>query len=147
MALNTNKSLKLYYSIKEVAQMFNVSESLLRYWETEFPMLSPKTTSNKVRQYSEADIKLIRNIHNLVKVRGFKISAARKMINKNPNAIDKGTEILNTLTSVRDELKELRKELDRIEYCSAMSGTNAPVRYLPVQSRQRHGFLSYITLC
>ena len=36
------------------------------------------------------------------------------MINKNPNAIDKGTEILNTLTSVRDELKELRKELDRI---------------------------------
>ena len=114
MALNTNKSLKLYYSIKEVAQMFNVSESLLRYWETEFPMLSPKTTSNKVRQYSEADIKLIRNIHNLVKVRGFKISAARKMINKNPNAIDKGTEILNTLTSVRDELKELRKELDRI---------------------------------
>lgn len=114
MALNTNKSLKLYYSIKEVAQMFNVSESLLRYWETEFPMLSPKTTSNKVRQYSEADIKLIRNIHNLVKVRGFKISAARKMINKNPNAIDKGTEILNTLTTVRDELKELRKELDRI---------------------------------
>ena len=70
--------------------------------------------SNKVRQYSEADIKLIRNIHNLVKVRGFKISAARKMINKNPNAIDKGTEILNTLTTVRDELKELRKELDRI---------------------------------
>ena len=114
MALNTNKSLKLYYSIKEVAQMFNVSESLLRYWETEFPMLSPKTTSNKVRQYSEADIKLIRNIHNLVKVRGFKISAARKMINKHPNAIDKGTEILNTLTTVRDELKELRKELDRI---------------------------------
>ena len=42
MALNANKNLKLYYSIKEVAKMFDVSESLLRYWETEFPLLSPK---------------------------------------------------------------------------------------------------------
>ena len=78
MALNTNKNLKLYYSIKEVSQMFNVSESLLRYWETEFPTLRPKTTSSKVRQYSDADIRQVRNIDNLVKVRGFKIAAARR---------------------------------------------------------------------
>ena len=41
MALNLNKNLKLYYSIKEVAKMFDVNESLLRYWETEFPLLKP----------------------------------------------------------------------------------------------------------
>ncbi len=41
---------KLYYSIKEVAQQINVTESLLRYWETEFPHLRPKTTGNRVRQ-------------------------------------------------------------------------------------------------
>ena len=115
MTLKQNKNLKLYYSIKEVAQMFNVSESLLRYWETEFPTLRPKTTPNKVRQYSEADITQVRNIHNLLKVRGFKIAAARKMINKNPTTVDKSADILNTLISVRDELKDLKKQLDSLQ--------------------------------
>jgi len=50
--------------------MFDVSESLLRYWETEFPSLHPKTSKNNVRQYTEEDIKQVRNIHNLLKVRG-----------------------------------------------------------------------------
>lgn len=114
MALNPNKPLKLYYSIKEVAEMFDVSESLLRYWETEFPTLHPKTTSNKVRQYTEADIKQVRNIYNLVKVRGFKIAAARKMINKNPNVVDKSSDILNTLLSVKSQLQDLKKHLDML---------------------------------
>ena len=43
MALNLNKNLKLYYSIKEVAEMFDLPESTLRYWEQEFPFLRPKT--------------------------------------------------------------------------------------------------------
>ena len=71
MALNTNKNLKLYYSIKEVAQMIGVRECTLRYWETEFPHLKPKTTGQKVRQYTEKDIEQIKLIYNLVKVRGF----------------------------------------------------------------------------
>ena len=41
MALRTDKELKLYYSISEVARMFDVNESLLRYWEKEFPMIAP----------------------------------------------------------------------------------------------------------
>lgn len=115
MALNTNKPLKLYYSIKEVAEMFGVSESLLRYWETEFPTLHPKTTSNKVRQYTDADIKQVRNIYNLVKVRGFKIAAARKMINKNPNDVDKSSDIMTTLLSVKSQLQDLKKHLDILQ--------------------------------
>ena len=62
MALNTNKNLKLYYSIKEVAQMIGVRECTLRYWETEFPHLKPKTTGQKVRQYTEKDIEQIKMI-------------------------------------------------------------------------------------
>ena len=50
MALNTDKNLKLYYSIKEVAEMVGVSQSMLRFWEKEIPMLKPKTTGNNVRQ-------------------------------------------------------------------------------------------------
>ncbi len=56
---------KLYYSIKEVAQQSNVTESLLRYWETEFPHLRPKTTGNRVRQYTEKDIETYSTLHNL----------------------------------------------------------------------------------
>ena len=70
MALNLNKNLKLYYSIKEVAEMFDLPESTLRYWEQEFPFLKPKTSGPaKIRQYQEKDIEQIRLIHNLVKVR------------------------------------------------------------------------------
>lgn len=112
MALKSEKSHKLYYSIKEVAQMMNVSESLLRYWETEFPHLRPKTTGNKVRQYTEKNIEQIRVIYNLVKVRGFKIANARKIINENRQGADKTAEVMNTLTSVRDQLKELKLQLD-----------------------------------
>ena len=50
MALNTDKNLKLYYTIKEVAEMVGVSESNLRFWEKEIPLIKPKTTGNNVRQ-------------------------------------------------------------------------------------------------
>ena len=112
MALNTNKPTKLYYSIKEVAQMMNVSESLLRYWETEFPHLRPKTTGNRVRQYTQKDIEQIKVIYNLVKVRGFKIAAARKMLQVNRSGADKSQQVIERLTAVRDELKDLKKHLD-----------------------------------
>ena len=112
MALNTNKPTKMYYSIKEVAQMLNVSESLLRYWETEFPHLRPKTTGNRVRQYTQKDIDQIKVIYNLVKVRGFEIAAARKMIQVNRAGADKSQQVIDSLTAVRDELKELKKHLD-----------------------------------
>lgn len=112
MALNPDKPRKLYYSIKEVAQMMNVNESLLRYWETEFPHLKPKTTGNRVRQYTDNDIEHIKVIYNLVKVRGFKISAARKMLNANRTGVDKSAVVLENLISVREELKELKHQLD-----------------------------------
>ena len=103
---------KLYYSIKEVAQQINVSESLLRYWETEFPHLRPNTTGNRVRQYTEKDIEQIKVIYNLVKVRGFKIAAARKMLQENRNGVEKSQKVMETLFSVRDQLKDLKKQLD-----------------------------------
>ena len=103
-----DNSRKLYYSIKEVAQMIGVSESLLRYWETEFPHLRPKTTGNRVRQYTVKDIEII---YNLVKVRGFKIAAARKMLQENRSGADKSQKVLESLMSVRDQLKELKAQL------------------------------------
>ncbi len=114
MALNTEKNLKTYYSIKEVAQMFNLAESTLRYWETEFPYLKPRTTSNKVRQYTEKDIEELRYIHNLVKVRGFKISAARKIINSNRDGSDKYTKVIDQLLEMKKQLQEMRDAREKI---------------------------------
>lgn len=103
---------KLYYSIKEVATQIHVSESLLRYWETEFPHLRPKTTAGKVRQYTQKDIDQIKVIYNLVKVRGFKIAAARRMLQENRSGVDKSAQVLEKLTAVRNELKDLKTRLD-----------------------------------
>ncbi len=112
MALNTDKNLKLYYSIKEVAEMLNVSESMLRFWEKEIPAIKPKTTGNNIRQYTEKDIENIKVVYNLVKVRGFKLAAARKMLRENKEGVDKNARIMENLISVRDELKKLKKQLD-----------------------------------
>ena len=116
MALNMNKNLKLYYSIKEVAEMFELNESTLRYWETMFPYLKPKTQGpNKVRQYSEKDIEQIRLIHNLVKERGFKLASARKIINANLDGADRKAEVMSRLMSVRDDLQALKHQLDGLQ--------------------------------
>jgi DNA-binding transcriptional MerR regulator len=116
MALNLNKNLKLYYSIKEVAAMFGLNESTLRYWETEFPYLKPKTTgSAKVRQYTDKDIEQIRLIYNLVKVRGFKLAAAKKIINSNRNGADKTAEVLTTLIDVKEQLLSLRRQISGLQ--------------------------------
>ena len=115
MVLNTDKNLKLYYSIKEVASMLNVSESMLRFWEKEIPMIKPKTTGNNVRQYTVADIENVKAVYNLVKVRGFKLSAARKMLRENKQAVDDNSRIMERLIKVRDGLQELKKQLDYLE--------------------------------
>ena len=116
MALNLNKNLKLYYSIREVSEMFGLNESTLRYWETEFPYLKPKTSGPaKVRQYQEKDIEQIRLIHNLVKVRGFKLAAAKKIIDNNRNGADRTADMIERLTNIRVELQALKRELDGLQ--------------------------------
>jgi DNA-binding transcriptional MerR regulator len=116
MALNEYKSQKRYYTIKEVAEKFQLNESTLRYWETEFPFLKPKTMgASKVRQYQEKDIDQIRLIPNLVKVRGFKLAAAKKMINANRDGADRKAEVLTKLINVRTELQSLKRQLDYLQ--------------------------------
>lgn len=112
MVLNTDKKLKLYYSIKEVAQMLGVTESMLRFWEKEIPSIKPKTTGNNVRQYTEENIEEIRVVYNLVKVRGFKLAAARKMLKENKNSVDSNAKVMEMLINLRDELQQMKKQFD-----------------------------------
>lgn len=111
MALNTNKDLKLYYSIKEVAETIGVTETLLRYWEREFPQISPHKTSRQIRQYTKKDIETIRQIYLLVKVRGLKLSAAREALRQEQDKVARDAEVLRRLTAVKTELDLLRRQL------------------------------------
>ena len=92
--------------------MLNVSESLLRFWEKEIPLLKPKTTGNNIRQYSEKDIENVKAVYNLVKVRGFKLQAARKMLRENKQGVDKNARVMESLIHLRDDLKVLKKQMD-----------------------------------
>lgn len=94
--------------------MFSLTESTLRYWETEFPYLKPRTTANNVRQYTDKDIEELKYIYNLVKVRGFKLAAARKIMSSNRDGVEKSTKILSQLIDVRNQLQELKDALDKI---------------------------------
>ncbi|MCM1108629.1 MAG: MerR family transcriptional regulator [Clostridium sp.] len=112
MALNHNKELKLYYSISEVAEMFGVTETLLRYWEKEFPTITPRKSGRNIRQYTRDDIEAIRLVHNLVKVRGMKLAAAREALRQNKEGAQQTTEVIDRLQAVREELLSIRRELD-----------------------------------
>ena len=95
--------------------MFDLNESTLRYWEQEFTFLRPKTSGTaKIRQYQEKDIEQIKLIHNLVKVRGFKISAARDILQKNRKGAETTAKALSELIEMRTELEKLRDHLEML---------------------------------
>ena len=112
MALNPNKELKLYYSIGEVAEMLGVSETLLRYWEKEFPNIAPKKAGRNIRQYSQEDIQQVRLVHYLVKVKGMKLAAARRALETTRDDVNRNVEVVTRLQAVREELAQLKKALD-----------------------------------
>ncbi len=112
MVLNKNKDLKLYYSISEVAQMFNVTETLLRFWEKEFPNISPRKAGRGIRQYSKEDIEEVRLVHHLVKERGMTLQGARDAMKRDKGNTNKQVEIIERLKSIRDELQAINRELN-----------------------------------
>ena len=112
MAYNPNKDLKMYYSIGEVAKMFNVNESLLRYWEKEFPIITPKKAGGNIRQYRREDIENIRLIYHLVKEKGMTLQGAKQRLKANKERTIQTAEVVNRLKEIREELVKLRNSLD-----------------------------------
>ena len=114
MALRKDKQLKLYYSIGEVAQMFGVNESTLRYWEKEFPIISPKKAGGNIRQYRKEDIENVRLVYHLVKEKGLTLAGAKQRLKTNKEKVVQTSEIVERLQKVREKLVQLRAELDYI---------------------------------
>ena len=107
---------KLYYSISEVAAMFDVNESLLRFWEKEFPQLNPKKGGRGIRQYRQEDIETVKLIYHLVKERGMTLPGARQRMKDNKEMTMRNFEIVERLKAVREELMDMRDALDAFTY-------------------------------
>lgn len=115
--LNKDKKLKLYYSISEVAQMLGVNESLLRYWEDEFPQqLKPKRAGRGIRQYNAEDIEALKLIYHLVKERGMTLQGARQRLKDNRKGTLRNFELVERLKAIREELVNMRDALNNFTY-------------------------------
>ena len=102
---------KLFYPIGEVAQMFEVSVSSIRYWEKEFDILKPKKNKKGNRMFTKKDVDSLKIIYLLTKERGFTLEGAKKKLRENKTDTIDNVEIINHLKSIRQFLVEFREEL------------------------------------
>ena len=101
---------KLYYSIGEVAEMLGEPQSVLRFWETEFPSLKPVKNKRGVRSYTEHDINILKRICHLTRDCGYTLEGVREQLRVRP-LDDPKQEVVNRLTEVRKFLVDLKETL------------------------------------
>jgi DNA-binding transcriptional MerR regulator len=111
MAYKEKEIEKLYYSIGEVAEMFNVAPSLIRFWESEFEIIQPKKNRKGNRQFTKEDISNVKLIYHLVKEKGFTLTGAKEMVKNDAIALSNKMEMIDSLKKVRKFLIELRERL------------------------------------
>ena len=102
---------KLYYSIGEVADIFEVNVSLIRFWEKEFDILKPKKNKKGNRMFKAKDLDNLKIIYHLVKERGYTLEGAKKKLKENKEDTINNIEIVNRLKEIRQFLVELKQEL------------------------------------
>jgi DNA-binding transcriptional MerR regulator len=112
MAYKEKEIEKLYYSIGEVAEQFNVAPSLIRFWESEFDLIKPKKNRKGNRQFTKEDIDSVRTIYHLVKEKGFTLQGAKEMLRNIDNSVKDKIELIDSLKSVRKFLVELRDKIN-----------------------------------
>ncbi len=111
MAYKEKEIEKLYYSIGEVAEIFNVAPSLIRFWESEFDLIKPKKNRKGNRQFTKEDIDNVRTIYHLVKEKGFTLQGAKEMLRHDSQAIKDKMEVIDSLRGVRKFLVDIREKL------------------------------------
>jgi DNA-binding transcriptional MerR regulator len=111
MAYKEKEIEKLYYSIGEVAELFNVAPSLIRFWESEFDVIKPKKNRKGNRQFTKEDIDNVRTIYHLVKEKGFTLQGAKEMLRNDTEAVKDKMDMIDSLKRVRSFLIELREKL------------------------------------
>ena len=105
---------KLYYSIGDVSQMTSLKQYVLRYWETEFSILSPEKNKAGNRRYRKEDIKIIRHIKELLYDKKFTIRGAKQYLKDYYKNQDGDSSIVNisSQTVDREFLMDLKEKLE-----------------------------------
>ncbi|MFI8377221.1 MULTISPECIES: MerR family transcriptional regulator [Leeuwenhoekiella] len=102
---------KLYYSIGEVADAFDVNTSLIRFWEKEFDVLKPKKNAKGNRKFTPTDIKNLELIYHLVKERGFTLEGAKTHLKENKQQTLNKFDLIRKLENIKAQLQELKDQL------------------------------------
>ena len=103
---------KVYFSISEVASMFNVNASLIRFWEKEFDVLKPHKNKKGNRLFTKKDIENIRIIYHLVKEKGFTLQGAKEKLKTDNSKATKNVEVIDTLNRLKTFLLGVKENLD-----------------------------------
>ncbi len=111
MARGSGETTRIYYSIGDVASMFGVNTSLIRFWEKEFDIIRPHRNKKGNRLFTQKDVDNFHMIYHLVKERGYTLRGAAEKLRKNPGDTARDIEILKTLKNTREFLLELRAKL------------------------------------
>jgi DNA-binding transcriptional MerR regulator len=111
MPYKEKKVEKLYYSIGEVAGIFGVNTSLIRFWEKEFDIIKPKKNKKGNRFFTKQDIDNFHLIYHLVKERGMTLQGAKKKLKENKEDTINNFEIVKSLNDIKNLLLEIKDAL------------------------------------
>lgn len=110
--LNKDKKIeKLYYSIGEVALLFDVNASLIRFWEKEFDILKPQKNKKGNRLFTQKDIENLKLIYHLVKERGYTLQGAKDKLKENRGDVLDKVEIVESLNRIKGFLLDLKDQV------------------------------------
>ncbi|MFD2570276.1 MerR family transcriptional regulator [Spirosoma soli] len=102
---------KLYYGIKEVAEMFKINASKLRFYEKEFPTFQPKKNRSGDRVYTQADIDHLREILELTTEKGYTLPGAREFLKSRETARRENARMMGKLLDIKAFLQQMRDSL------------------------------------
>jgi len=111
MSVKEKEIKKIYYAIGEVAKMFNVNTSLIRFWEKEFDIIKPQKNKKGNRLFTQEDVDNFYIIFHLVKERGFTLQGAKEKLKENKEGTIQNIEIVKSLNKIKDFLTEIKEEL------------------------------------
>jgi len=109
--IGSNNPDKLYYTIGEVARMFDVNTSLIRFWEKEFDIIQPKKNKKGNRLFTPRDVDNFQIIYHLVKERGFTLQGAKDKLSENKKDVVDKVEIVKSLKKIKSFLEDIKAEL------------------------------------
>ncbi|HNW72428.1 MAG: MerR family transcriptional regulator [Bacteroidales bacterium] len=112
MMLKKDKKIeKLYYTIGEVSELFEVNASLIRFWEKEFDILKPKKNKKGNRLFTPQDIDHLRIIYHLVKERGYTLQGAREKLKNNKEEVINKVAVVDSLNRIKEFLLDLKEQM------------------------------------